>query len=139
MLGGFSYLEDITLYPGDSRSVEDDCEQSNTAESCSLGATIYFVLTATELANANALTGPKPRPGKPESSIGCQLPNLDKSSLTPSRPLSRSRHPQADQLHSPAPARTGKTRVASTYSEMACLPVIPATWGWKPYLIAAVH
>ena len=43
MLEGLPYLEDITLYPGDTGSVEDDREQSNTAESCSLGTTIHIV------------------------------------------------------------------------------------------------
>ena len=49
MLGRFSYLEDVALYPGDAGSVEDDGEQSNTAESCSLGATIHIMLAPAEL------------------------------------------------------------------------------------------
>lgn len=48
MLEDLPYLENVTLYPGDTGSVEDDGEQSNTAESCSLGATIHNVLAAIE-------------------------------------------------------------------------------------------
>lgn len=139
MLGGSPYLEDIALYPGDSRSIEDDCEQSNTAESCSLGATIHVVLAPIEFAHGNTLTGPQPQPGS-------QRVSSDASVLILASPAS---HPASHFPHLgilkqtgctlPAPAWTGQKKAASTYSVMACLPVIPATWGWKPYLITTTR
>lgn len=75
-LGGLSYLEDIALHPGDSRGVEDDREQSNTAESCSLRATVHIVLAPAELSGAHK-TEPEPGRSKPGRVNGCQLPGLE--------------------------------------------------------------
>lgn len=139
MLGVFPYLEDIALYPGNSGSVEDDCEQSNTAESCSLGATIHIVLAPIELSNGYTPRRPEPRSDEPERFNDQQLHDLE-SSLAPSGPVSISQHLRIDRLLSLRPRLgQGKRRAASSYSEMACLPVTPATWGWKPYLIPIIH
>lgn len=74
--GGLSYLEDIALHPGDSRGVEDDREQGNTAESRSLCATVHIVLALAELPGAHR---PEPEIGrsKPERVNGCRLPGLE--------------------------------------------------------------
>ena len=66
MLEDLPYLENVTLYLRNAGSVEDDREQSNTAESCSLGATIHIVLVSLNRTAGSTPTKPEPRAYRPE-------------------------------------------------------------------------